>query len=224
MMELFTEEVQRKLIWQQVLEKLRKRIILGEMKKGEHLKEVVLSKELGVSRGPIREAIVQLEKEGLVHTFKNGRTKVNGFSNEDVNNLYYARSVVETAAIEQIQMPVDEQYLAEMKGLLSAMEAEDLSNRNVNFLDLQFHYSLIRLSENKTLIQMWLSTNGVIKAIMEITNEHTREQRATNLTQHGEILKALQSGDRQQVKQTLEAHLNYARKVLKNFFETIHIS
>ncbi|MCM3762956.1 GntR family transcriptional regulator [Alkalihalobacillus oceani] len=223
-MELFTEEVQRKLIWQQVLEKLRKRIILGEMKKGEHLKEVVLSKELGVSRGPVREAIVQLEKEGLVHTFKNGRTKVNGFSNEDVDNLYFARSVVETAAIEQIHMPVDERYLAEMEGLLSAMEAEDLSNRNVNFLDLQFHYSLIRLSENKTLIQMWLSTNGVIKAIMEITNEHSREQRATNLTQHGEILKALQSGDRQQVKQTLEAHLHYARKVLKNFFETIHIS
>src|SRR5699024_986033 len=97
-----TDKVQRKLIWQQVLEDLRKKIILDEIKGGEHLKEAELSNQLGVSRGPIREAIVQLEKEGLVQTLKNGRTKVIGFTIKDVDDLYYSRIIIETAAIEQL--------------------------------------------------------------------------------------------------------------------------
>ncbi|NEU31082.1 GntR family transcriptional regulator [bacterium LRH843] len=219
---MFKEEVKRNLIWQQVLERIRKGIILDELKKDEHLKEATLSEELGVSRGPIREAIVQLEKEGLVQTSKNGRTKVSGFSIKDVDDLYFSRTIIETSAVEQINFPIDLQYLNNIELLVEVMEDESLSKERINYLDLKFHYSLVQLSQNKTLIQMWLSMNGLVKAIMEITNERTSSKRDRVCKHHQEILEALKLGDQVQVKQSLEAHLDFARTVLKKFFETIY--
>ncbi len=219
---MFEEKVQRKFIWQQVLEDIRRRIILGEINKDEHLKEAELSDELGVSRGPIREAIAQLEKEGLVHTSKNGRTKVVGFSIKDVEDLYFSRITIETAAIEQMNFPLDQTWLKDIAVLVKAMDEENESKDYLNQLDLKFHHSLTKLSNNKTLIQMWLSISGLIKTIMEITNERTSTKRDHVLHHHQDILDALHLGDKAKLKQALEEHLLYAKDVLKTLFETIH--
>ena len=96
------KQVNKKTMGEQVLNILRKDIMLGELKSGFHLKETILSKEMGVSRGPIREAIVKLENEGLVSTPSNGRTVVEGFSKKDIENLYNTRIQIEKYGISQL--------------------------------------------------------------------------------------------------------------------------
>ena len=218
---MFEAKVQRKLIWQQVLEHLRKQIVLGEIQKDEHLKEAELSEQLGVSRGPIREAIVQLEKEGLVHTLKNGRTKVVGFSIKDVEDLYYARMTIEKAAVDQIAFPLDSESLMTMSQLMEMMIENDFSTDQLNQLDLKFHYMLMELSNNKTLIQMWRSISGLIQTLMEIRNERVHTKRERILHHHQEILHALQFKDKEKIKSALEQHLTLAKDVFKTSLQTV---
>lgn len=219
---MFEQKVKRKLIGEQVLEHIRKRIILGEIKKDEHLKEAELSEELGVSRGPIREAITQLEKEGLVYTLKNGRTKVVGLSIKDVEDLYFSRIIIETAAIDQIAFPLHEDVANEIIQLAEMMLEQENNMDRLNMLDLKFHYSLVKLSNNKTLIQMWLSISGLIQTIMEITNERqeTKQNRAT-LYHHQHIIEALQSKNKEAIKDALTEHLTFAKDVLISFFQSM---
>ena len=75
-----------------VFGKLREDILLGKYKDMEELKEVVIGKELGVSRTPVREALRQLELEGLVTIIPNKGAYVTGISDKDVNDIFMIRS------------------------------------------------------------------------------------------------------------------------------------
>ena len=78
-----------------VFGKLREDILLGKYKEMEEHKEVVIGKELGVSRTPVREALRQLELEGLVTIIPNKGAYVTGISDKDVNDIFMIRSYLE---------------------------------------------------------------------------------------------------------------------------------
>ena len=79
----------------QVFQKLRSDILSGRYQPGDELVESTVGKELGVSRTPVREAIRQLELEGLVELIPNKGTIVNGISAKDVQDIYCIRSKLE---------------------------------------------------------------------------------------------------------------------------------
>lgn len=74
-----------------VFDRLEEDILSGKYKKGETLKEKSLSEEYGVSRTPVREALRQLELEGLVSMIPNRGARVAGFSPEDIHDMYEIR-------------------------------------------------------------------------------------------------------------------------------------
>ena len=78
-----------------VFDRLEEDILSGKYKKGETLKEKSLSEEYGVSRTPVREALRQLELEGLVSMIPNRGARVAGFSPEDIHDMYEIRSMLE---------------------------------------------------------------------------------------------------------------------------------
>ena len=79
---------------------LREAIFMGKIAPGEQLREVPLSKMLGVSRGPIREALNKLEREGLVTIPRNGRTIVARLTREDFDEVYSLRLGLERVAMQ----------------------------------------------------------------------------------------------------------------------------
>ena len=79
----------------QVFQEIREDILKGKFKENEELREATLGKELGVSRTPVREALRQLELEGLVHIIPNKGAYVTGITEKDVHDIYMTRSMLE---------------------------------------------------------------------------------------------------------------------------------
>ena len=80
---------------EKVFHKLQEDILSGKYAVDEELKEKTIGDELGVSRTPVREALRQLELQGLVTITPNKGAHVTGFSKEDLNDIYEIRSVME---------------------------------------------------------------------------------------------------------------------------------
>src|SRR5699024_8234449 len=149
-----TMRITKKNIFNQVLEYLRKEIILGNYSKGDYLVEESLSKKLNVSRGPIREAIVKLEAENLVEKHSNGRTVVKGFDIKDIQDLYDSRILLENHALTKISLnelkESENQLFLYIDQMKEALEKEE---RDIE-IDLAFHGLLVKMTKNNTLIQL----------------------------------------------------------------------
>lgn len=214
---MFNEKiVDKQKMGDQVLNILRKSIMLGEIEAGTHLKETVLSKELGISRGPIREAIVQLELEGLVSTPSNGRSVVEGFSNSDIENLYNTRIQIEKYAISQISPEAFKKGEAELKRCIEAMQdALERGQREVD-ADLQFHFLLVQLTGNKSLTQVWKSLNGLIKTLITVTSDFALAKQIIIVEEHTRIIQWLKEIEIEKAQNELETHLLDAREFYKS--------
>ena len=199
---------------EKVLVILREKIMLGHLKSGFHLKETNLSKELGVSRGPIREAITQLESEGLVSTHSNGRTTVEGFSIKDIENLYNTRINLETYAISQLTSKDIENGKADLYRCLELMEeGHEKGERDVE-ADLLFHELLIKSTGNKTLIQLWKSLQGIVKTLINVTSDYAGHQKEI-IEEHILVVKSLEMGEFKKAQDLLEYHLKGALEFYK---------
>ncbi|MGN1267665.1 MAG: GntR family transcriptional regulator, partial [Dorea sp.] len=89
------EEYQDRSLRGKVFQKLRDNILSGVYKDGDELREIIVGEELGVSRTPVREALRQLELEGLVKIIPNKGAYVTGITREDVRDIYKIRSQLE---------------------------------------------------------------------------------------------------------------------------------
>ncbi|HLR51800.1 MAG TPA: GntR family transcriptional regulator [Candidatus Avamphibacillus sp.] len=204
--------ITKKNIFNQVLEYLRKEIILGNYLKGEYLVEVNLAKELNVSRGPVREAIAKLEAENLVEKHSNGRTVVKGFDVKDIQDLYDSRILLENHALTQISS--DE--LKENENLLflyidQMKEAHEKGKRDIE-IDLAFHGLLVKMTKNNTLTQLWLSLRELFRTLIDITSEVTVSNQKEIIAQHVRIVDSLSDGEVKEAQHLLKAHLEEACK------------
>ena len=116
----------------QVFRQLEKAILDGDLAPGTSLTEVKLSQELGVSRTPIREALMQLELEGLVKTTHNKGAVVVGISSGDVNDIYLIRTKVEGLAARRAAQNIsDEELDALMLRLFGPVKRKQYSEPKV---------------------------------------------------------------------------------------------
>src|SRR5437762_400223 len=115
-------------LWQRVYDHLREEILTGRLKPGAELGEVPLSEQLGVSRGPLREAIGRLAAEGLVTVRPRRGAVVRSLSREEFLELYQVREALERIAV-QLAVPrlTDEQFqgLAELNEAMDAYAARN---------------------------------------------------------------------------------------------------
>src|SRR5512136_2952813 len=105
-----------------VLDTIKQRIINHEMKPGEPISEGVLSRELGVSKTPIREAIQQLEKEGFIENIPGKGAFASRISIQDVRETFAIREMLECEAIKRAALRRDPQRLATIRKAFEARE------------------------------------------------------------------------------------------------------
>jgi DNA-binding GntR family transcriptional regulator len=106
----------------QVHERLRRAILAGEIPAGEATSQVVLSREFGVGRTPLREALRMLQNEGLVVSEPNRRVRIAEFSIDDLEQLYVMRIALETVAARITIPSLGPEDIAEMEGLIAQMD------------------------------------------------------------------------------------------------------
>jgi DNA-binding GntR family transcriptional regulator len=103
--------------------RLRQAILDGEVEPGAPISQLALSRQLRVSRGPLREALRMLEHEGLVESEPNRRMRVTGFSMSDLEELYAMRIALEVLAISMSTLAMDETHLESLEAMVREIEA-----------------------------------------------------------------------------------------------------
>ncbi len=176
MMKKYEDPLARSLQTKEIVKKLRTDIILNKYKPGTRLIEAKIAEQLGISRAPVRASLQLLAQEGLVINLSNGGTEVIGFSVKNVMDLFDLRVTLERKAIEIIFNSKSFHY----KPLLDFMESFESFKNNFDLskltsietsnLDLQFHRSVVMMSDNNPLLAAWNTMANLLQAILEITN------------------------------------------------------
>ncbi len=193
---------------QQVVEALRSAIVTGRFEPGERLIETALSEELGTSRGPVREALRQLENEGLVMSFPYRGAVVLGVSDEEVQEvLIPIRLTLERYSFSHALERMTDADFAELGKQIWVMEqaakAEDL-DRMVE-ADLRFHDIVISSSGQPHTVQIWRTIWPRIRGYFF---RYGRSQSLeTMVDEHRELLEALQTRDPDVMLHQLELHI-----------------
>jgi len=208
----------KKTIADQIAGALRIKILKGEYSNGEHLNEVRIAEIYNVSRGPVRDAVKMLEKEGLASTPRSGRTTALSFSKKDFIDYHKLRFYLEKEAISTIirKAPRDPGYETWLKVLgqyITAMENginpynEDLFNAN----DYRFHYALMKKANNRIMMNVWESYNGLRSAIMVVNSQYLSFEKVVDriFAPHLDMYNCLKSRD-------LEGALLSAREHIDN--------
>jgi DNA-binding GntR family transcriptional regulator len=155
----------RRVLRHEILLGLRSGILSGEIPHGTRLLEVPLSTELGVSRGPVREALRQLEQEGLVEFFPHRGAIVVGVADAEIDAIYGIRAVLEERAFARACRIIDGEELDALaetvERMIEASEAGDAAA--VTEHDMRFHGRIVELSGFQYLRRLWTSIDGVVR-------------------------------------------------------------
>jgi GntR family transcriptional regulator of gluconate operon len=199
---------------EQVIATLRQAIIAQEFEPGEALVEATTAARLGVSRGPMREAIRRLEVEGLVEAGRRGYLVV-GISDDDIDEIYSVRGVLErlaiTLAVER-RTPEEEDQLQ----LLQAEIDEAAKSKDaIRFAaaDVAFHSFFYNMARNRRLFGMWEQIAPSVKLLLETTNYIDRDLRSAARA-HRALLVAFIDNDLDGLSNILEDHLRNSRRLV----------
>ncbi len=201
----------------QVFQEIREDILKGKFKENEELREATLGKELGVSRTPVREALRQLELEGLVHIIPNKGAYVTGITEKDVHDIYMTRSMLEGLCARWAAEHISEEQIQEMEEVLLLTEyhldrgnAEQLAE-----LDGKFHEVLYDASQSRILRHILSDFHKYVQVARKRSVK--KEDRAKkSLEEHREILNALRTGDADRAEELAHIHI-------MNVMENLHI-
>lgn len=201
----------------QVFQEIREDILKGKFKENEELREATLGKKLGVSRTPVREALRQLELEGLVHIIPNKGAYVTGITEKDVHDIYMTRSMLEGLCARWAAEHISEEQIQEMEEVLLLTEyhlnrgnAEQLAE-----LDGKFHEVLYDASQSRILRHILSDFHKYVQVARKRSVK--KEDRAKkSLEEHREILNALRTGDADRAEELAHIHI-------LNVMENLHI-
>ena len=193
---------------QQVVEILRSAIISGRYEPGERLIETTLSGELGTSRGPVREALRQLENEGLVMSVPYRGAVVLGVSDEEVQEvLIPIRLTLERYSFAHALDRMTEEDFAELGKQVWLMEQAALAHDLIRLVeaDLRFHDIVISSSGQTHTVQIWRTIWPRIRAYF--FRYGRGKSHDTMLEEHRELLAALQSREPELMLRVLDHHI-----------------
>lgn len=188
---------------------LREAILDGKYKDGESLTEMKIAEELNVSRTPVREAIRQLELEGLVESIPNKGSFVKGLSTKDMEDIYCIRIVLEELAVEWAVDNISDEELQKLQEAYDLMEfytprgdIEKLAELNT-----RFHEIIYSATKSNILNQILNDFQFYIKWVKrEVISKPGRKEEA--LEEHYRILLGFKARDKDAVKKAIHVHLS----------------
>ena len=186
-----------------VVEQIRLAIIEGRLRPGNHLTETSLTSLLGVSRTPVREALILLEREGLVVAEPNRGVFVKAFSERDVDAIFTMRTALENFAAERVIEVFSGEDAAHLEHLVGAQGAaiERGSLKEVRTTDMAFHQHLIERAEHPLLTRAWNELVAQVAAVLYLRAEAIPNYDETEaLRDHGALLESFRKGALEEVK------------------------
>ena len=187
---------------------LRESIIDGTLPSGEELNQAQIAERLGISRGPVREALGQLEQEGLIRSVPYKGVVVTPLDPDYVRELYSLRVALETFALKIGMQRRDPEEIEALSRIVDGMRAAAKRGDAPELarLDLRFHSTIIAMAHHSLLKRAWTPLKiGVQRCL------HSRHRIYERLDEvvgsHPVLLEAIQRGDVAQASEILEQHI-----------------
>lgn len=214
--------VKRSSLSDQIAANLRQAIIAGALTPGTRLLEIELAQKLGVSRGPLREALRILQGEGLLEAFPNRGVFVASLEEQDIQEIYSLRELLETFAIRLVSERADPAQIATLRALVDEMlQAAKIGDpRQVIDLDLQFHKALWRSSGHQRLEQVLTGMLSQIRVFLGV-NTQLYVDLAEGVSDHKRIMEAIESKNANKAAELMMRHVVEARGVVLDYVRTM---
>lgn len=191
-----------------VFHTIRENILSGKYVTEEELKEKTIGEELGVSRTPVREALRQLELEGLVTIIPNKGAYVVGISQKDIRDIYEIRSRLEGLCASWAAVNITKEQLDELEEniYLSDFHSAKGNSEQVVELDNKFHEILYNASASKELRHVLLDFHHYVQRVRKITLA-VPERAIDSNKEHRKIVEALKARDAAQAEKLANVHM-----------------
>jgi DNA-binding GntR family transcriptional regulator len=173
---------------------------------GALLSEGEIATQVGVSRTPVREALLRLETEGLVRLYPKRGALVLAVSPQEISDVLETRELVETFTAGRANL--DPELIQRLTGLLAAMREHTVATDAREFADAdrRFHRTLVAAAGNDILTQLYDSLRDRQLRMARLTADDS-VRAADAVREHGEILEAVRSGDRRRLRSAIHRHL-----------------
>ena len=187
---------------------LRRAIVDGTLPAGEDLNQAQIAERLGISRGPVREALGRLEQEGLIKSVPYKGVIVTPLTATYIRDLYSLRAALECFALRQGVKRRDAKDVDELGEIVDAMRGaiKKRELEQVTRLDLRFHNAIVRMGRNELLSHAWAPLRiGVERCLYSMHRSYASLEEVIGT--HPPILDALRAGDADAAAGLLEAHI-----------------
>ena len=207
-------KVVRQTLREQVTAELRIKILTGKLAPGTRIVENDLAEEFGVSRAPVREALRQIEQEGLVEYTSHIGCTVRDYTEQDVYEVYLLRGTLEVLSVTICEGKFSSETIEKLESILEKMKSVDSMDRFEETIanDNMFHECIIRECHMNRIYEQWQSLNsqntiafyrGIDKEEYDIHIQYSI---------HKGIVDAIKKGDSNEIANVLINHYLYTSK------------
>ena len=195
-------------LWQRVHEHLRDEIISGRLTPGTVLHEIALARSLGVSRGPIREALGRLATEGLVTIRPRRGAVVRALSSEEFIEAYQVREALEMMAVRLAVPKLTAEDLAALERLIEEMASRGEAGDVQGFFEAntEFHQRFFQVADNRMLAELYRQLRGQIDR-HRFRSLELRGDLRRSIDEHRAILWAARTGDVERAVRLTSDHI-----------------
>jgi DNA-binding GntR family transcriptional regulator len=196
-----------------IAENIRTMILDGTFVPGQPLRQDALSKQLGVSRTPLRHALQSLAEDGMVEATGYKGARVATLDHGAVGDLFEMRLLLEPLALQSAFGKHTKLDFARAEMALDSAE-DELEPSKLSALNWEFHYALYRPSVRSTLLKTIEQINRA-SALAELIASSIMARQEESAAEHRKLLKACQTGDEEAAVSILIAHLQRAYREVR---------
>lgn len=206
-------EINNAPLYNSLLGKLQKDILTGKLKPGQKLTEQSLCKAYNVSRTPVREALRQLETDGLVENILNRGAFVIGMTDQDYEDMFELRKAYEIQAVKWAIERISEEEMDKLEETFEFMEFYTLRNDIEKMLTINngFHQVIYEASHNR-MLQKMLSSYQTFLKYKGMDSVYDDNYLPTVLEEHRGIFRAFKDKDVKGGALAMEVHINRAKE------------
>ncbi|MBQ3061485.1 MAG: GntR family transcriptional regulator [Lachnospiraceae bacterium] len=191
-----------------VFNTLRQEILTGNLKPGEHLREIALANKIGVSRTPVREAIRMLELEGLVKMIPRRGALVADISQKELRDVLEVRNALEQLAIELACERITKEQIDELKVNVAEFKRVTRTKDVTKLaqIDVEFHDIIFNATDNRRLIQM---LNNLREQMYRFRFEYLKDSDVYEglIEEHIQVIKNLEDRDVENARKNISYHI-----------------
>ena len=201
----------------EVTSRLRNLIVESQIKPGERVPELEISRDLGVSRTPIREALKVLASEGLVELLPLRGAVVKNFSSKDAADMLEVMGLIESFAAQKA-CKSDQHRIDQVLAMHEKMKVLYAKGKRPEYFDLnqKIHDTLVEMADNDSLTMLHSTLSKRMRSL-RYSGNNTPENWRGALEDHEEIAQALASRDVKKMKRAVNDHFaNTIRRVVKD--------